>query len=516
MRDGVLIVGYRRLPQPPRPIALPPAVSFSLSGGTGKAEYVTNQDKPNLLFIMSDDHAAHAISAYGSRINQTPHLDRIAENGMRFDAAFCTNSICTPSRAAILTGTYNHVNGATTLDTPLDNSQWTFPQSLQDAGYKTGTVGKWHLGHGPDADPVGFDFWRVLPGQGHYDNPVMLEANGKVVERGGYVTDLITDDCVDFIDAHKDEPFALFCHHKASHRTWNPAPRHFTLFDDVDIPEPETFHDDLEGRAEVIKAVKMHMMDLDPITDLKALVPEGLTREEEIEWRYQRYIKDYLRVVTAMDEGIGRLLDKLEEEGIADNTIVVYTSDQGFFLGDHGWFDKRLMYEESLGMPLLIQYPNRIRPGSTSDDIVVNVDFGPTLLDLMGVAVPDHVQGRSFAPILDGDTPEDWPESMYYRYWMHRDGAHNTPAHYGVRTKTHKLICYYNDPLGQDGARGPIDPIEWELFDLVADPAELNNVVDDPAYAQVRTELLAELSRLQTELGDEPYPGAVDELGGSF
>ena len=466
-------------------------------------------DRPNLLFIMSDDHAAHAISAYGSRINQTPHLDRIANNGMRLDSVFCTNSICTPSRAAILTGTYNHVNGATTLDTPLDNSQWTFPQSLQDAGYTTGMIGKWHLGHGPGADPVGFDFWRILPGQGHYDNPVMLEDGGKVVERAGYVTDLITDDCIDFIDEHKDKPFALFCHHKASHRTWNPAPRHFTLYDDVDIPEPATFWDDLEGRAEVIKSVKMHMMDLDPITDLKALVPEGLSHEEEVEWRYQRYIKDYLRVVTAMDEGIGRLLDKLEDEGLADNTIVVYTSDQGFFLGDHGWFDKRLMYEESLGMPLLIQYPKHIEPGSISDDIVVNVDFGPTLLDLMGVEIPEHVQGRSFAPILAGETPDDWPESMYYRYWMHRDGAHNTPAHYGVRTRTHKLICYYNDPLGQEGAQGPADPIEWEMFDLVADPLELNNVINDPSYAEVRAELAAELTRLQTELGDEPYPGAV-------
>lgn len=463
-------------------------------------------DRPNLLFIMSDDHAAHAISAYGSRINETPHLDRIARNGMRFDSAFCTNSICTPSRAAILTGTYNHVNKATTLDTHLDNTQWTFPQSLQEAGYTTGIIGKWHLGHGPRHDPVGFDFWRILPGQGHYDNPVMLEADGNVVERGGYVTDLITDDCIDFIGEHKDEPFALFCHHKASHRTWNPAPRHFTLYDDVDIPEPTTFHDDLDGRAEVIKSVKMHMMDLDPITDLKAVVPEGLSREEEMEWRYQRYIKDYLRVVTAMDEGIGRMLDKLEQEGLADNTIVVYTSDQGFFLGDHGWFDKRLMYEESLGMPLLIQYPERIKPGTSSDDIVVNVDFGPTLLDLMGVAIPDHVQGRSFAPILDGATPDDWPESMYYRYWMHRDGAHNTPAHYGVRTRTHKLICYYNDPLGQLGANGPVDPIEWEMFDLVNDPLEINNVIADPTYATIRAELEAELARLQEELGDKPYP----------
>jgi len=213
-------------------------------------------------------------------------------------------------------------------------------------------------------------------------------------------------------------------------------------------------------------------------------------------------------VIAAVDESVGRLLDHLEERGVLDNTIVVYTSDQGFFLGDHGWFDKRLMYEESLRMPLLIQYPDRIDPGSTSDDIVVNVDFGPTLLDLMGVEIPDHVQGRSFAPILDGDTPDDWPESMYYRYWMHRDAAHNCPAHYGVRTKTHKLICYYNDPLGQLGAHGPTDPIEWELYDLIADPLEVNNVIGDPAYQGVRSELEIELARLQQDLGDTPYPGA--------
>ncbi|MCP5033972.1 MAG: sulfatase [Actinomycetia bacterium] len=465
---------------------------------------------PNLLFIMSDDHASHAISAYGSRINHTPNLDRIAANGMRFDAAFCTNSICAPSRAAILTGTYNHVNGVTTLDTPLDNRLWTFPQSLQAAGYATGLIGKWHLGHGPGADPVGFDEWRVLPGQGHYHNPVMLEAEGRVVERGGYVTDLITDDCIDFIDRHRasgdDRPFALFCHHKAPHRTWEPSREHFELYDEIDIPEPETFHDDLEGRAEVVKAVRMGMLDLDPIIDLKAPVPPGLSLDEEISWRYQRYIKDYLRVVASIDDNVGRLLDHLDETGLAANTIVVYTSDQGFFLGDHGWFDKRLMYEESLSMPLLIQYPDQVEAGSECEEIVANVDFAPTLLELMGIGVPPSVQGRSFAPLLRGERPPDWPASMYYRYWMHRDRAHGCPAHYGVRTKRHKLICYYNDPLDQPGANGPADPVEWELFDLVADPFEVNNLIDDRAYDTVRVELEAELARLQRVVGDEPYP----------
>ncbi|MEM7340126.1 MAG: sulfatase [Actinomycetota bacterium] len=463
--------------------------------------------RPNLVFIMSDDHAAHAISAYGSRINATPNIDRIAAAGMRFDAAFCTNSICAPSRAAILTGTYNHVNGVTTLDAPLDNTLWTFPHALQAAGYTTAMIGKWHLGHGPGADPSGFDEWRVLPGQGHYHNPVMLEAQGRVVERGGYVTDLITDDCIDFIDRHRDQPFAVMCHHKAPHRTWEPAPRHHDLYADDVIPEPETFRDDLVGRADVVQAVKMRMLDLDPIIDLKAPVPDGLSLDEEIAWRYQRYIKDYLRVVAAIDENVGRLLDHLTETGLIDNTIVVYTSDQGFFLGDHGWFDKRLMYEESLSMPLLIQGPGVATPGTSSDEIVVNVDFAPTFLDLLGVEAPPEVQGRSFAPLMAGAAPDDWPQSMYYRYWMHRDGAHLCPAHYGVRTRTHKLICYYNDPLDQPGAHGPVDPMEWELFDLVADPLEVHNVIDDPAQAAVRQELEQELRRLQAAVGDSPYPG---------
>jgi arylsulfatase A-like enzyme len=464
--------------------------------------------RPNLLFIMSDDHAAHAISAYGSRINTTPHLDRIAEGGMRFDAAFCTNSICAPSRASILTGTYNHVNGVTTLATPLDNSLWTFPGAMRDAGYETAIFGKWHLGHGPDNEPSGFDRWRLLPGQGHYWNPVFVDSEVGIDEVGGYVTDLITDDCLDWLD-HRDpdRPFALFCHHKAPHRTWEPNRPHFTMYDDVDIPFPDTFRDDLAGRAEVVQAVRMRMLDLDPITDLKSAVPAGLTLDEEIEWRYQRYIKDYLRVVASIDDNVGRLLDHLDTTGLAEDTIVVYTSDQGFFLGDHGWFDKRLMYEESLAMPLLVRYPAAVPAGSVCDDIVVNVDFGPTLLDLCGVPIPDHVQGRSFAPVLRGEgTPLDWPTSMYYRYWMHDDAIHHCPAHYGVRTLTHKLICYYNDPLGQPGARGPAGDVEWELFDLVADPLEVDNLYGRPGTEELTERLRAELARLQAAVGDTPAP----------
>ena len=470
--------------------------------------------RPNFLFIMSDDHAAHAISAYGSRINRTPNLDRIAEAGMRFDSCFCTNSICTPSRAAILTGTYNHVNGVTTLETQMDNTLQTFPKLLRQAGYQTAIVGKWHLGHGPAHDPTGFDFWRVLPGQGHYHNPVMLgpgpAGSHEVIERSGYVTDLITDDCLDWLDARDpDRPFMLLCHHKAPHRTWEPSRDHFTMYDDVDIPEPETMWDDHATRAAVVQAMRMRLMDLDPIVDLKAPVPAGLTEDEEIRWRYQRYIKDYLRVIASVDDNVGRMLDWLDEHGLVDDTVVVYTSDQGFFLGDHGWFDKRLMYEESLAMPFLVRYPAMVAAGSACDEIALNVDVAPTFLELAGVEIPSDVQGASIVPLLRGAVPDEWRQSMYYRYWMHRDGAHNVPAHYGVRTRTHKLICYYNDPLGQLGANGPADPVEWELFDLVADPLETTNVIDDEPYATVRAELEAELARLQADVGDEPHPAAI-------
>ncbi len=469
----------------------------------------TTRGRPNFVFVMSDDHAAHAISAYGSRINETPHLDRIATGGMRFDSCFCTNSICTPSRAAILTGTYNHVNGVTTLDTHMDNRLQTFPKLLQAAGYQTAMIGKWHLGHGAAHDPTGFDFWRVLPGQGHYHNPVMLNHDGRVIERGGYVTDLITDDCLEWLDARDPErPFMLMCHHKAPHRTWEPSREHFTMYDDVEIPEPKTLFDDHATRAAVVRAVRMRLMDLDPILDLKAPIPPGLSAAAEVSWRYQRYIKDYLRVIASIDDNVGRMLDWLDAEGLVENTVVVYTSDQGFFLGDHGWFDKRLMYEESLAMPFMVRYPQVIAPGTTCGEIALNVDIAPTLLELAGVEVPDDMQGASLVPFLRGSTPEDWRESMYYRYWMHRDGAHDVPAHYGVRTRRHKLICYYNDPLDQLGANGPADPVEWELFDLEVDPLEMTNVIDDERYATVRAELQAELDRLQIDLGDEPHPAA--------
>ena len=461
-------------------------------------------NRPNIIFIMTDDHAAHAMSCYGSRINQTPQMDRIADGGMRFDNCFCTNSICAPSRATILTGTYNHVNGVTTLGAKLDGRQLTFPKLLQANGYQTAMIGKWHLGHGGVNDPTGFDYWNVLPGQGLYHNPEMIEM-GETKVIPGYVTDIITDLSLDWLRARdEDRPFFLMYHHKAPHRRWEPDDKHAHMYDDVDIPEPETFDDDYSNRAEAAAAATMRV-DRDLTEhDLKQPVPEGLSPAAEKSWKYQRYIKDYLACVASVDDNIGRVLDYLDEEGLADDTIVVYTSDQGFFLGDHGWYDKRFMYEESLRMPFLIRYPRQIAAGSVNEDMILNVDFAPTFLDYAGIEIPAEMQGRSFRALLNGETPDGWQTSMYYRYWMHL-AHHGVYAHYGVRTTRYKLIYYYADALGTPGSIEDTKEPEWELFDLEADPREMNSVYHDPAYAAVVQELRGELRRLQLEVGDEPY-----------
>lgn len=466
--------------------------------------------RPNIVFIMTDDHAAHAMSCYGSRINETPHLDRIATGGVRFDNCFCTNSICTPSRATILAGTYNHVNGVTTLATHLDNRLLTFPKVLREHGYQTALVGKWHLGQGPTHEPTGFDFWRVLPGQGLYHDPEMIDADGRRTFKG-YVTDLITDMSLDWLrQRDRQRPFCLLVHHKAPHRHWEPDDKHAHMYDDVDVPEPETFHDDYSDRSRAAEAALMRVDRDMTECDWKVAPPEGLSPEAFKSWAYQRYIKDYLRTIASVDDNVGRLLDYLDAEGLTENTMVVYTSDQGFFLGDHGWYDKRFMYEESLRMPFIVRYPREVALGTVNDDIVTNVDLAPTFLDLAGAPVPKLFQGRSFRPVLQGKTPEDWQTSMYYRYWMHNDGCHNVYAHYGVRTKRYKLIYYYSDPLGQDGALEPSYKPEWELFDLDRDPHELHSVYDDPAYADVVRDLKDELHRLQTQVGDQRYHKDTD------
>lgn len=462
--------------------------------------------RPNILFIMSDDHASHAMSCYGSRINETPNLDRIAEGGMRFDNCFCINSICTPSRATILTGTYSHVNGVTTLapHSKLDGRHLTFPKLLREHGYQTAIIGKWHLGHGGIHDPAGFDYWNVLPGQGLYQDPKMIEMGERRVIKG-YVTDIITDLSLYWLrNRDPNKPFLLMCHHKAPHRPWEPDERHAHMYEDVEIPEPETFDDDYNHRARAAAVAKMRIDRDLTLRDLKQEVPPGLSPEEERRWKYQRFIKDYLRCVASMDDNIGRLLDYLDEEGLTEDTVVIYTSDQGFFLGDHGWFDKRFMYEESLRMPFIIRYPREIEPGTVNKNMILNVDFAPTFLDYAGIEVPGQMQGASFRPLLNGEVPEGWQTSMYYRYWMHL-AHHNVYAHYGVRTLRYKLIYYYADALGQPGAIDEPKEPEWELFDLEKDPYELHNVYSDPAYADVVKELKEELHRLQRKVGDKPY-----------
>ncbi|RKX34122.1 MAG: sulfatase [Verrucomicrobia bacterium] len=469
--------------------------------------------QPNIIFIMSDDHASHAMSCYGSRINTTPNLDRIADGGMRLDNCFCTNAICTPSRATILTGTYNHVNEVTTLSTPMDNHLQTFPKLLQQGGYQTAVFGKWHLGTGPDHCPTGFDDWAVLPGQGRYHNPEFIfkgPDGGTKKTVPGYVTDLITDLSLDWMKARDpNRPFCLLYHHKAPHRPWYPDEKHADMFLNEEVPEPETLQDDYSNRASAAAAAEMRVGPNMSTTDLKCEVPKELPEDELRSWAYQRYIKDYLRVIASVDDNVGRVLDYLEEEDLTEDTVVIYTSDQGFFLGDHGWYDKRFMYEESLRMPFILRYPREVAAGTCNDDIVLNVDFPALFLDLAGIEKPETFQGRSFRANLQGETPGDWRESMYYRYWMHK-AHHNVYAHYGIRTKRYKLIYYYADGLGQVGSIDETHEPEWELFDLERDPSELNSVYGDPTYADTVTELKAELHRRQEEVGDERYFRDVD------
>lgn len=500
--------------------------------------------QPNILFIMADDHAAKAISAYGHGLNKTPNIDRIANEGMRFNHCYVTNSICTPSRAAILTGTYNHVNGVTTLEPNFNAHGPHLGKHFSQGNYQTAMVGKWHLGETPSSQPSGFDYWDVLPGQGDYFDPMFLNKNGRAKE-SGYVTDIITDKCLNWLGQRdKTRPFYMMCHHKAPHRNFAPHPKNHALYQDEDILVPDTFNDDYKNRARGAVDAKMRVRSDFEYEDLGLAQPEGgsevgplhvegrpgrkvpdpddpkdlclvdvntgeiFTFETKFEldhFKYQRYIKRYLRTVASVDESVGRLLDYLDEEGIADDTIVVYTSDQGFFLGEHGWFDKRFMYEESLQMPFVIRYPNHVKAGSVSDDFVCNVDFAPTFLDLAGLTTPNYMQGRSFAEILGGEIPTNGRQSVYHRYWMHKDESHNAFAHYGIRTKTHKLIYWYNSDLGQPGANPSLDEEpEWELFDCISDPLEVLNIFDDPKIADIQASLIAELDQMMLEIGDTP------------
>lgn len=484
--------------------------------------------QPNILFVLADDHAAHAISAYGSVINKTPNIDRLANEGIRFANAFCTNSICAPSRAAFLTGTYNHVNGVMDNRARFDSSQVTFPMLLQQAGYQTAVIGKWHL----KSEPAGFDYWNVLPGQGAYYNPDMIEM-GERRRYQGYVTDVITDLVLDWLQRRNPEkPFCLLYQHKAPHRNWMPGPAHLSLYDDTNIPEPETLFDDYSTRSAAAteqemtiathlygdydlkldtpghadsNITRMWQNDLERMDESQrqawhaAYGPKNATFEKAglqgrplTQWKYQRYIKDYLRTIASIDDNLGRVLDYLDQSGLAANTIVVYTSDQGFFLGDHGWFDKRFMYEESLRLPLIVRYPDNIRPSSINRDLVLNVDLAPTLLALAGAGPHAEMQGRSLEPLLQQQQPSDWRSAIYYRY-VEYPAWHMVKKHYGVRTDRYKLIHFYDD----------IDA--WEFFDLRRDPRELQNQIGNPAYAATIDSLKQVLAALQDELGDSGF-----------
>lgn len=477
---------------------------------------------PNIVFIFTDDHCEQALSAYDPARITTPNLDRIAKQGMRFDRCYVTNAICGPSRAVIQTGKYSHINGFKTNRDRFNGDQQTFPKLLKANGYQTAVVGKWHL----VSTPQGYDYYDVLKGQGPYYNPPMLTAgpDGNPVMRPhtGYTTEIITDKTLAWLKEQRDpnKPFMLMCQHKAPHRNWMPSPKYLNWLDDVTIPEPETLWDDYSGRTRSAARQQMTIKEHLNSNDLKltgygtmnaeqrkawdaAYGPKNeafkkaqatMTEKEIVQWKYQRYVKDYLRCVKSVDDSVGEVLDYLDEAGLADNTVVIYSSDQGWYLGEHGWFDKRWMYEESLKTPLLVRWPGVVKPGTVNNDVVSNLDYAETFLDIAGTDIPSDMQGRSLVPIFKGNTPADWRKSFYYHYYEN-PGAHNVARHYGVTNGRHKLIRFY----ALEGEA--ID--DWELFDLEKDPNELNSVYANPEYASVRAEMESELARLRKHYDDE-------------
>lgn len=479
-----------------------------------KQSYADN--RPNIVFVFSDDHALQAIGAYGSQINQTPNIDRLAKEGAIFTNSFCANSICGPSRACILTGKHSHLNGFLRNGNQFNASQTTFPPLLQQAGYQTALIGKWHL----KTTPVGFDYWEVLPGQGSYYNPDFLQMNGNRLRRPGYCTDIITELSLDWLKNKRnpDKPFVLMCQHKAPHRNWSPAPRHFSLYKNQEIPEPQSLRDDLARRSSLLTENEMSIKDhmywahdmkfhgknrfpkyfannfdnneykrmsaeqkkawdahYEPENQafLKQMQAGALSEKEILSWKYQRYIKDYLRTVAAVDESVGRMLDYLDESGLAENTVFIYSSDQGFYLGEHGWFDKRWMFEESLNMPFLVRWPETIPSETRCEALIQNIDYAPTFLDLAGIKIPAEMQGRSLLPCFRnrGKAPPDWRNAIYYAYYENASW-HNVPVHDGVRTNRYKLMYF---PRTR----------EWQLFDLKEDPQEMISVHQYPQYAQI-------------------------------
>ncbi len=488
------------------------------------SENTQKNQKPNIVFIMTDDHAAQAISAYGHPVSQlapTPNIDRIANNGAKFLNNFCTNSICGPSRAVILTGKFSHINGFRMNGEVFDGSQPTLPKFLKKAGYQTAIVGKWHL-HG---QPQGFDYWNILNDQGNYYNPEFIHQNDTTIVNG-YATDIITDMGIDWMDTKRknDEPFFLMIHHKAPHRNWMPPVRHINTYDSITFPLPDSYFSKHKGQVAAQQQLQTIYEDMYEGHDLKMTVSRGsdslrhnpwtsdfdrMTKEQRqawnnayrpkndafhdanlkgrelARWKGQRYLRDYMGTVKAVDEGVGKILDYLEENNLTENTLIVYTTDQGFYLGEKGFFDKRFMYEESLAMPLLMQYPKAIEKGTTINALTQNLDFAPTFLDFAGAEIPDSMQGKSLRPLLNNKIySEEFRDAVYYHYYDF-PAFHMVKRHYGIRTEKFKLIHFYDD----------IDT--WELYDLKKDPKEENNLYDDPTYAKIQEKLHEGLKQLQ-------------------
>ncbi|NGP77350.1 sulfatase [Balneolaceae bacterium YR4-1] len=492
---------------------------FLLYSCTSQEDNGSTTDRPNIIYIMADDHAAHAISAYGGIYDDlapTPNIDRLAKEGVKFNNVFATNAICGPSRASILTGKYANLHGYYKNQSggKFDASQWTFPQEFQNGGYQTALFGKWHLG----SEPKGFDNFKYHEGagqQGFYWDPLYNE-NGKEIKEQGYATNLSTDFALEWLQEQRneDQPFMMLLQYKAPHRAWEPDKKYEDLWEDIEMPYPDTFNDDYEGRENTAGDTWMTMhylnrkdMKMDPPDSLEGQALRDwlwygnepgevvkpnpdMSDEEAKKWKYQRYIKDYLATVKSVDDNVGRVLDYLDKQGLTDNTIVVYTSDQGFYLGDHGFFDKRFIYEESLRMPFLVRYPEKLKAGTENNDIITNIDFAPTLLDFAGISTPDEVQGRSFASNAMGNTPEDWRQSMYYHYYEWPFWHHVQP-HYGIRTQRYKLAHFYYS----------ID--EWEFYDLEKDPDELKNLINEPQYQDKIEELKQRLNGLQETYKDD-------------
>ncbi|WP_143960410.1 sulfatase family protein [Litoribacter populi] len=484
----------------------------------------TSVNKPNILFIMTDDHAMQAISAYGhplSELAPTPNIDRIAASGALFTANYCGNSICGPSRATVLTGKHSHKNGfMQNTNVGFDGTQQTLPKILQKEGYQTAIIGKWHL----VSEPTGFDHWEILHDQGEYNNPDFITSKDTTQKRG-YVTDLITEMTKDWLNQRDPEkPFYLMMHHKAPHRNWVPAERHYHLYDDTEFPLPDNYFDDYKGRYAASQQEMNIYRDMYEGHDLKLSTEKGvdslrfdpwpdvfldrMTDQEKetfwkayhkknesyfdldpsdsvavAKWKFQRYMRDYLAVIKSVDESVGEILDYLDKNGLAENTLMVYTSDQGFYLGEHGWFDKRFMYEESMIMPLMIRYPNQIDPGMQITQLTQNIDFAPTFLDYLGIQVPADMQGETFKPLLNRSSSDDWRQSLYYHYYEF-PGFHSVRKHYGIRDERYKLIYFYEEDI-------------WELFDLQNDPMEMENIYNEHGTEEIAERLTVELRDLQ-------------------